>query len=71
MSPYGTNMLKFSIFEVTSEECKGYVFIFGFVLCFLPLSERVPYVPPQICLQETCYYFVLAFLAKERNKQQY
>ncbi len=26
--------------------------------------------PPHICLQETFYYFILAFLAKERNKQQ-
>ena len=28
-------------------------------------------VPPHICLQETFYYFLLAFSAKERNKQRY
>ncbi len=36
------------------------------------LKNKTPErVPPHICLQETFYYFILAFLAKERKKQQY
>ncbi len=39
-------------------------------ICYAGLTniktrERVPYVLPHICLQETFYYFILAFLAKE------
>ncbi len=38
-------------------------------ICFSNKSERVPYVPTShmFCLQETFYYFILAFLKKLKN----